>query len=93
MDIIFWIAIGLAVYFQHYTLAAVITTLFLSCIGASIRAEIKHCGGVVSKVVVDLLRKDIADPENLRQNLKDIADREAAVASFKAAKKSLDNED
>jgi hypothetical protein len=90
MDIIFWIAIGLAVYFQHYTLAAVITALFLSCIGASIREEVKHAGGIVCQVVVGLLRKDIADPESLRQSLRDSADREAAVASLEAAKKSLD---
>jgi hypothetical protein len=92
MDIIFWIAIGLAVYFHYYTLAAIVTTIFLSFICAAIRAEIKHAGSITCQVVVGLLRKDIADPETLRQSLKDAADREAAVASLAAAKKSLDNE-
>lgn len=83
MDLLFIVLIAIAVHYHSWTLASVLAGLLMSVLNYASMEEVKKCNMVTTQVVVGLLRKDIADPDALRQELKNATDREAAVAAFK----------
>ena len=75
MDLILIVLLGLTVHYKMYTLAVVLGGMLVSTVGGlaarEMRAETKKCSMVAVDVIVGLLRKDIAEPDNLRDALRE----------------------